>query len=917
MDVTVGVGVGGVVGLGETRAVSGSRQSQRLVGAAWRRHSSGMAVQPMGTVTLLFTDIEGSTRLLERLGRERYAEALDLHRALLRRAFESHGGFEVDCEGDAFFVAFSRAEDAVAAASEAQRALVAADWPEGQAFPVRMGIHTGEPLVVPPKYVGLDVHRASRVMASGHGGQVLLSQTTRALIGEDMAVRDLGEHRLRDLSLPQRLYQLRIEGLRSDFPALKTLENRPTNLPVQPTPLIGREHELQEMEALLLRDDVRLVTLTGVGGTGKTRLALHTAADLIEHFDNGVFFVSLAPVTDASLVIPMIAQTLGLREQAGQALADTIGEYLRDKEMLLLVDNFEHVVEAAPAIAALLSRAPALRVLATSRMPLRLAGEHLYAVPPLGLPDAGSRADLEALTQVEAVRLFISRARAARADFVVTAENAPAVAEVCVRVDGLPLAIELAAARIGVLSPEAMLSRLDQRLKLLTGGGRDRDLRQQTLRDTIAWSFDLLAAGEKALFARLSVFADGCRIDAAETVCVAVGDPNIDVFDGLTSLVEKSLLRQRDDADGEPRFWMLETIREYATEQLDGRGDSNDLRRRHAEHYLAQAVSDASALRGHGQSDALARLDQDLLNLRAALERAALMDGRRVAQAAATLVEFWELRGQITEGRKWITRALDRSMTELSAERAALAVAAGRLAERGGDLGLARSHGEDALRIYRALDDSPGVMRTLGNLGTAAGNAGDLTGASSLFNQALDLAIALADPWAQALQELNLSAVALLQSNAERASLFGRRAAANFARLGDEYNCAAATSNHAFALLMAASLDDARDSFERALRTATRLDAGVLIINALIGLGAATIAAGEIEAGIELLSAAESRRADLDVVLDAHEHAVRDRATADTRSLLAEERVAAAWARGQKLDLEAVVPALDIEAASP
>jgi predicted ATPase len=384
---------------------------------------------------------------------------------------------------------------------------------------------------------------------------VLLSQTTRDLLDQRFQLRDLGGHRLKDLSEPQRLFQLQIDGLPNEFPALKTLENRPTNLPVQPTALIGRERELREVANQLRRHYPRLVTLTGPGGTGKTRLALQIAADLIDDFGDGVFFVGLAPISDPELVVPTIAQTLGLREQSGEPLLDTVNEYLREKQLLLLLDNFEQIVQAAPSVASLLASAPELKLLVTSRTLLHVSGEQNYEVPPLRLPNPGRLPEIEALAQYEAVALFIERAQAAKADFAVTNENAPAIAEISVRLDGLPLALELAAARIRVLPPQALLSRLDQRLKLLTGGAKDLPTRQQTLRGTIEWSYELLSGEEKMLFARLSVFVGGCRLDAAEAVCGPEGELGIDLLDGLTSLLEKNLVRQREDPDGEPRYW--------------------------------------------------------------------------------------------------------------------------------------------------------------------------------------------------------------------------------------------------------------------------------------------------------------------------------------------------------------------------
>src|SRR5436309_10715271 len=382
-----------------------------------------MTDPPSGTVTLLFSDVEGATKLLQRVG-DAYADLLDKHRALLRRSFEAHGGFEVDTEGDAFFVAFGSANDAVAAAAEAQQALAGEEWPKGSEIRVRIGIHTGEPRLIEQRYVGLDVHHAARVMAAGHGGQILISQPSRDLLDEHYNLRDLGEHRLKDLSRPQRLYQLQIDGLPQEFPALKTLGNRPTNLPVQPTALIGRERELEEVELLLRRDDVQIVTLTGPGGTGKTRLSLQAAAELIEQFANGVFFVALAPISDQALVVPTIAQTLGLRERGGEVLQQTLNEYLRDKQLLLVLDNFEHITAAAPSVASLLRTAEQVKVLVTSRTPLHVSGERTYDVPPLRLPDPARLPRFEALGQYEAVALFIERAEAAKAGFAVANENA-------------------------------------------------------------------------------------------------------------------------------------------------------------------------------------------------------------------------------------------------------------------------------------------------------------------------------------------------------------------------------------------------------------------------------------------------------------------------------------------------------------
>jgi predicted ATPase/class 3 adenylate cyclase len=632
-------------------------QSPALGASRAARDSAGMSKLPRGTVTLLFTDIEGSTRLLQQLGRDRYVSALEAHRRLLRESFERHGGVEVEMQGDSFFFAFASARDAVAAAADGQSALASHEW-ESEPIRVRIGIHTGEPVIVGGLYAGLDVHRAARVMSAAHGGQVLLSQATQELLDGDVVLRDMGDHRLKDLSQPQRMHQLLIEGLRSEFPPLKTLERCPHNLPVQPNALVGREQELEEVKGLLRRDDVRLLTLTGTGGTGKTRLALQVAADLVEEFPDGVFFVSLASISDPDLVVSTIAHTLGLGEQPGQTIEESLVEYLRDKQMLLLLDNFEQIVIAAPAVADVLAAVPELRLLVTSRETLRVTTEQVYAVPPLPLPDLAEVHDAATLSQYDAVALFEERAMAAKPGFEVTNENASVIAEICLRLDGLPLAIELAAARATILPPQALLRRLDQRLTLLTGGRRDLAARQQTLRNAIGWSYDLLPDPEQALFSRLSVFVSGCQIEAAEAVCNLEGELGSDVLDGIQSLVEKSLLREKSDPDGEPRFWMLETIQEYARNSLASAGATEEMRRRHAMYFLSLAER-ADFESRCDPTRWFERLDADDANLLAAFHWA-----REVGEAdlmlrlASALWGFWLARGHITEGKNALEEAV-------------------------------------------------------------------------------------------------------------------------------------------------------------------------------------------------------------------------------------------------------------------
>jgi len=696
-----------------------------------------MAELPTGTVTLLFTDIEGSTRLLQRVGDD-YAGLLSQHRSLLEDAFVAHGGVIVDKEGDAFFVVFASAKDAVTAAGEAQRALVSHDWVDENEIRVRMGLHTGEPHVVEGRYVGLDVHHAARVMAVGHGGQVLVSESTRALLGADTPLRDLGEHRLKDLLKPQHLYQLELDGLPNEFPPLATLVNRPTNLPAQPNAFIGRERELAETRALLERDDVRLLTLIGPGGTGKTRLALQLAAEVVEHFRNGVFFVSLAPIRDWDLVVPTILKTLGLREQPGETALETLTEYLREKELLLLLDNFEHVFAASPAVAGLLESAPDLCVLVTSRMPLRLRAERAHRVPQLALPDLRRPAVADEVMDYESVRLFVHRARAAAVDFSVTDLNAEAVAEICVRLDGLPLAIELAAPRVRTLTPPALLRRLDQRLTLLTGGAQDLDPRQRTLRGTIEWSYDLLLEKEKTLFARLAIFVGGCRLEAAEKVCDYDGTFGPELLDALDSLVEKSLLRQRQDSDGEPRFWMLETIREFGIELLEASDELQAACERHAV-WTAEATEVLDADSRTGDHPAfLARMDDEYANVREAVAWARkTRDGDLLLRLATSLWGFWSSRVYGAEGRRALEDAL-----ELSGRRPArtlLGLCTLRMLS-GSDEQLSEA-AEEALAACEQLDDDYSLAQAWNLVGRVAGTVkGSLGTAEEAWRQALSFA---------------------------------------------------------------------------------------------------------------------------------------------------------------------------------
>jgi predicted ATPase/class 3 adenylate cyclase len=673
---------------------------------------------PTGTVTFLFSDIEGSTRLLGQLG-ERYPPILETHQRLLRGALAAGGGREVSTEGDSMFFVFPSAPQAVAAAVEGQRVLGAHKWPEDGVIRVRMGLHTGEGVLGADNYVGIDLHRAARIMAAGHGGQILLSEATRGVVEQSLAegvtLRELGEHRLKDLAQPETLYQVVAEGLQADFPPPRTLE-RTTNIPPQLTSFVGRRREIDEVKERLR--ETRLLTLTGPGGTGKTRLSIQVAGEVLEDFEDGAFFAALAPLTDPGLVVPTIAKALGLREEAHRPTIDTVGEYLEEKNLLLVMDNFEQVLEAAPRVGELLTAGQEFKVLATSREALGLNGEQEYLVPPLGLPDVEHLPPLEALSQYEAVALFIDRANAVKPGFAVTNENAPAIAEICARLDGLPLAIELAAARVKVLTPQAILKRLGHRLSLLAGGARDLPTRQQTLRGAIDWSYDLLDEQERSFFARLSTFVGGFTLDAAEAVCNPDGDLGLDTLDGVASLTNKSLLRQMDTAEAESRFFMLETIREYASERLADSSGAEEVSRRHARFFLSLAEEAEPELLGPEQARWLDTLEQEHDNLRAAITWASSHGEIEIALLlGGALWRFWQIRGHLREAAMRLENLLALPGShDFSESRAKALEAAGGVFYWMADWDNSTRYYSECLELQRDLGNLAGLAEAFYNL---------------------------------------------------------------------------------------------------------------------------------------------------------------------------------------------------------
>jgi predicted ATPase/class 3 adenylate cyclase len=693
-----------------------------------------MRTLPTGTVAFVFTDIEGSTRLAQTLPGERWEAVLARHRELIRTAVAAHDGVEVSTEGDGFFLAFARTSDAVAAVVDAERAIAAEPWPEDAVVLVRAGIHTGEGrLDADGSYIGADVHRAARVAAAGHGGQVLLSQTTTTLVADDLppgvGLRGLGEHRLKDLR-PERICQLLIEGQRSEFPPIRSLDRQPNNLPTQLTSFVGRDRELREAGELLRT--TRLLTLTGPGGTGKTRLSLQLAADVAERFADGIWFVALEPVRDPGLIAGTILTTLGLVEAGGRSARDILVDWLATREVLLVLDNFEQVIDGAPVVADLLRGAPRISILVTSRAPLRVSGEQEYPVPGLPAPrDVLALSDLEKLnlpagdrlldaagaSQYEAVRLFIARAVAVRPDFRVTNENAPAVAGIAARLHGMPLAIELAAARVKLLPPETILERLEHQLGILSAGARDLPERQQTLRGAIAWSHDLLGDGERRLLARLSVFVGGCELDSAEAVC---GPPaeldGVEVIDCLMFLTDQSLVRA-EEVDGGLRFRMLDTIREFAAEQLAARGEREEIERRHSATVLASVEAIQPLLSGDDQRRWLGRLERDHDNVRAVLDRAvAAGDAATAIPLAFAMWRYWQKRGHLAEARRRLQAMADAPWSRDDPRlRARLMEALGGVCWWQADIPAMGAAYAEALEIWQTIGDKREIANALYN----------------------------------------------------------------------------------------------------------------------------------------------------------------------------------------------------------
>ena len=801
--------------------------------------------QPVGTVTLVFSDIEGSTKLLEELGTDAYRDALAEHRRIVREAYGRYSGYEVDYEGDAFFYAFASASDAVAAVAEAMAGLAHGS------IAIRVGIHTGTPAPDPPKYVGMDVHFAARVMSSAHGGQVVCSQATAEAV--DFELTELGEHRLKDISEAVPLFQL---GAGS-FPPLKTISN--TNLPRPASSFLGREAELEQVLARI-EQGARLVTLSGPGGTGKTRLALEAASSLVGAYKAGVFWVGLATLRDPSLVTETIAQTLGAK--------DSLSSHIAERQLLLLLDNLEQVIEAAPGLAALLSACPDLTLLVTSRELLRVSGEVEYAVPPLAEP--------------EALALFCERSQL---------EPSAEIAELCTRLDSLPLAVELAAARTKALSPAQILERLSQRLDLLTGG-RDSDPRQQTLRGTIEWSYDLLSPGEQELFARLSVFAGGCTLEAAEDVT----DADLDT---LQSLVEKSLVRFSNE-----RYWMLETIREYAADLLAGGADGAS-RGRHAAWYLALVEEARHDMDDLSRRDAVTRVESELANVRGSLswfrETERPSEELRMLRA---LSKFWLSRDHLAEGEALLAEALARIPDDGSELRLRVELALGEIEMRRGKPRDARPRVEHWLEWARDQDDPSEVAYALSSLASISMREADFTTSVALLEEALEIAHPLENGRLRAYITGNLGYALSGVGRHEHAAALCRESLDLAPTAAD---ASVDRANLGLALLGLRDVDGASQQYRLALEQSLASGFFFVLADALVGAAVVALERGRFRAALTILASVDTLRSELGLDAEPLEHELGLMTRDEARSKLDVDETQEAWLAGSQLTADEAV----------
>ncbi len=837
---------------------------------------------PTGTVTFLFTDIEGSSRLWENHG-DAMAVALARHDTILRETAEARGGNIFKTIGDAFCVAFPVAVGALEAAIAAQRLLRDEQWQEIERIKVRMGVHTGSAESRDGDYFGPVLNRVSRLLAAAHGGQVLLTLATEELVRdhlpEGISLRDLGERRLRDLNRPERVYQVVTADLPADFPALRSLELFPNNLPVQLTSFIGRDKEMNEVKRLL--GTTHLLTLTGTGGTGKTRLSMQVAADLLDQFSDGVWLIELATIEDADQVASAIASPLRVREEPGQQMLLTLTNYLRTKKLMLILDNCEHLIAECARIAETLLRAcPGLQILASSREPLGITGERTWPVPSLSIPEnwrdeirGGDAA--ERLTQYESVRLFIDRATAVRPSFKVSNENAPYVAEICWRLDGIPLAIELAAARIRVLSLDQIASRLNDQFRLLTGGSRTALPRQQTLRALIDWSFDLLSEQERILLRRLTVFAGGRTLGAVEEVCSDEKLEEWEVIDVLTTLVDKSLVSVEKSPGKEPRYTFLESVWNYGREKLLAAGESDALRTRHLEYYLKIAVDAAPNLVGPLQFSWMERLQPDFYNFRYALDTSLEVEGLATLglSLATALARFWEVRSLLVEGREIFANLLGHAANApRTLHRAAALAVAGRIAWLADRMDESATYSEEAFGIYQALGDEQGIAAAGIDWAFYKFDHDKVEEAKALVRESETIANRLGDKRLLASVRRVQGVEATVERRYTDSLALHEAALALYQELGDAWFSGILQWAVGVTATYLGDFEKARANFKACIEASWAFGNRWALAYPLEAFAALAVAEGQYERGARLLGAAEALRSEFGISTETSDH---------------------------------------------
>lgn len=852
---------------------------------------------PTGTLTLLFTDIEGSTQLLDALG-SRYGDLLHDHHGLILSSIEEHGGSLVDTQGDGSFIVFPTADDAVAAAVTAQRGLAAHPWPDGVTVRVRMGVHTGSPVRMDERYVGMDVHRAARIMSVARGGQVIASATTVELSSvADVGWIDLGRYRLKDLKRPEHLFQLKAPGLGEDFDP-PSVPRWAVDLPEPPTRFIGRMSDVAALDEMLGRSDLRLVTLMGPGGIGKTRLAIRVADRAASRFRDGVVFVPLASVTEAYEMVGAIAAAAG--SEPGDNYPVTLNEQLRDQELLLILDNLEHLPAAAPMVSELVKECRQVRVLATSRAPLGIHGENLYPVRPLEISDGDSKSAEAPFS--DAIALFVDRARSIDPSFEITAANVATVEEICRRADGIPLAIELAAVRIATMSPRELLDRLT--IDTLRGPA-DVDERQQTLRSTIDWSYRLLSAGDRETFRRLSVFAGGASLGAIE----AVIDPEsrLRILERVETLVRQSLMWRDEDRDGTSRFHMLGTVREFAQDELVRAGERTEFSNRHASYLLSFVATANQHIDGADAEVWLARVEAEMPNLRAALHWT-LEENGGSTDVGVELVNamgwFWYVRGDPTDGRRWLELALAVAADTSLELRVRLVYYSAALLERLGRLGDAETRFEEALVTFRELSDQQRVAQTLNSLGGLAVDRGDSVAAFQRLEEAERTLRAQGDDYGLAVSLVNLCDAALATGDHDLADRYGREGLELFTGLENEWGVAIARRHLAKVAHARGDYPEARVLLLQALRGSHGLGDRQASVRCLERLAGVEIRLGSPRRGLRLAAAALKLREEIGDRLTAERHESFKRSWADARLALGDAEFEEAWAQGAQMTFD-------------